>query len=58
MGAPAAQSRDWIYNQTPLFTFSTHPTEDDPRKRPPLPLGLPDDVSVIIYMGMLKHLHE
>ncbi|KAL2755328.1 hypothetical protein ACRALDRAFT_1082395 [Sodiomyces alcalophilus JCM 7366] len=30
-------SRDWIYGQTPLFSFSTHPTEDDPRERPPLP---------------------
>ncbi|KAF3765413.1 hypothetical protein M406DRAFT_220646, partial [Cryphonectria parasitica EP155] len=27
-------SREWIYNQTPLFTFSTHPSEEDPRERP------------------------
>ncbi|KAK4185818.1 hypothetical protein QBC35DRAFT_502879 [Podospora australis] len=26
---------DWIYGQTPQFTVSTHPTEDDPRDRPP-----------------------
>ncbi|ROT35171.1 putative lipoate-protein ligase A [Sodiomyces alkalinus F11] len=30
-------SRDWIYGQTPLFSFSTYPTEDDPRERPSLP---------------------
>ncbi|KAG6359737.1 hypothetical protein INS49_010789 [Diaporthe citri] len=34
-------SRDWIYSQTPLFTFSTHPSEDDPRERPSVPLDLP-----------------
>lgn len=28
------QSRDWIYGQTPRFTFSTTPTEEDPRPRP------------------------
>lgn len=44
----AAQSRDWVYNQTPLFTFSTHPSEDDPRERPPLPRDLPKDVSATI----------
>lgn len=44
----AVQSRDWIYNQTPLFTFSTHPSEDDPRERPPLPHDLPKDVSATI----------
>ncbi|KAG7127021.1 DNA polymerase zeta catalytic subunit like protein [Verticillium longisporum] len=31
------QSRDWLYGQTPLFSFSTRPTEDDPRPRPTLP---------------------
>ncbi|KAI8154379.1 putative lipoate-protein ligase A [Colletotrichum sp. SAR 10_70] len=31
------QSREWIYGQTPLFTFSTHPSEEDDRKRPELP---------------------
>lgn len=40
----SAQSRDWVYGQTPLFTFSTHPTEDDPRERP----SLPGDVSARI----------
>ncbi|KAK7732378.1 hypothetical protein SLS63_005056 [Diaporthe eres] len=41
-------SRDWIYNQTPLFTFSTHPSEDDPRERPSLPLDLPKDFRATI----------
>ncbi|KAI8255421.1 hypothetical protein K4K58_005669 [Colletotrichum sp. SAR11_239] len=33
----ASCSREWIYGQTPLFTFSTHPSEEDDRKRPELP---------------------
>ncbi|KAG8163902.1 hypothetical protein KVR01_005820 [Diaporthe batatas] len=41
-------SQEWIYNQTPLFTFSTHPSEDDPRERPPLPPGLPKDFRATI----------
>ncbi|KHN95507.1 Biotin/lipoate A/B protein ligase [Metarhizium album ARSEF 1941] len=31
------QSKDWIYGQTPRFTFSTHPFEADSRRRPRLP---------------------
>jgi lipoate-protein ligase A len=27
-------SPEWIFGQTPQFTFSTHPTEEDPRERP------------------------
>ncbi|KAL2179758.1 uncharacterized protein P884DRAFT_327603 [Thermothelomyces heterothallicus CBS 202.75] len=34
-------SPDWIFGQTPLFTFSTHPTEDDPRERPEWNRALP-----------------
>jgi lipoate-protein ligase A len=30
-------SREWVYGQTPQFSFSTHPTEADPRNRPALP---------------------
>ncbi|KAL1864694.1 hypothetical protein Daus18300_007496 [Diaporthe australafricana] len=41
-------SRDWIYNQTPQFTFATHPSEDDPRERPTLPLDLPKDFHATI----------
>ncbi|KAI8234191.1 hypothetical protein K4K55_004903 [Colletotrichum sp. SAR 10_96] len=33
----ASCSREWIYGQTPLFTFSTRPSEEDDRKRPELP---------------------
>ncbi|PSS27062.1 hypothetical protein M430DRAFT_14368 [Amorphotheca resinae ATCC 22711] len=35
-------SLDWIYSQTPQFTFSTHATEEDPRERPQLPGDLTD----------------
>ncbi|KAK4235777.1 hypothetical protein C8A03DRAFT_36363 [Achaetomium macrosporum] len=34
-------SPDWIFGQTPQFTFSTHPTEDDPRERPRIEHSLP-----------------
>ncbi|KAI1274486.1 hypothetical protein F5Y07DRAFT_390583 [Xylaria sp. FL0933] len=40
-GVAELRSRDWIYGQTPQFTFSTHPTADDPRPRPDLPIDLP-----------------
>ncbi|KAK4102511.1 hypothetical protein N658DRAFT_447053 [Parathielavia hyrcaniae] len=35
-------SPDWVFGQTPLFTFSTHPTEDDPRERPEMAHKLPE----------------
>lgn len=41
----AHQSLDWKYIQTPQFTFSTFPTDEDPRERPPLPPSLPYSVS-------------
>lgn len=34
------KSKSWIWGQTPKFTFSTHPTEDDPRPRPELPFDV------------------
>ncbi|TEA16883.1 putative lipoate-protein ligase A [Colletotrichum sidae] len=37
-GIRELESRDWIYGQTPLFTFSTHPFEEDARERPTLPV--------------------
>ncbi|KAI0156560.1 hypothetical protein GGR57DRAFT_84985 [Xylariaceae sp. FL1272] len=40
-GVQELRSRDWIYAQTPQFTFSTHPTAEDPRLRPDLPTDLP-----------------
>ncbi|KAI1653640.1 hypothetical protein F4813DRAFT_246705 [Daldinia decipiens] len=42
-GYAELKSLDWIFTQTPQFTFSTHPTEDDPRPRPSLPDDLPPD---------------
>lgn len=48
------QSREWIYNQTPQFTFSTHPSEEDPRDRPALPQGVPSDVSPFLSMQTRK----
>lgn len=35
-------AREWKFGQTPKFTFSTRPTEEDPRERS----GLPFDVSL------------
>lgn len=34
------EGRDWAFGQTPKFTFSTHPTEDDPRERPRRPFNV------------------
>ncbi|KAJ9663945.1 hypothetical protein H2201_005427 [Coniosporium apollinis] len=34
-----AQSLDWTFLQTPQFTFSSHPTEEDDRERPDLPVA-------------------
>lgn len=42
-------SLEWKYIQTPQFTFSTFPFEDDPRPRPPLPSSLPPSVSFALY---------
>ncbi|OAL70637.1 hypothetical protein A7D00_4965 [Trichophyton violaceum] len=33
-GIQELHSLEWKYNQCPQFTFSTHPTEEDPRPRP------------------------
>ncbi|KAI0901381.1 hypothetical protein F4806DRAFT_191867 [Annulohypoxylon nitens] len=40
-GYAELRSPEWIYTQTPQFTFSTHPTSEDSRPRPPLPATLP-----------------
>ncbi|CAJ2510810.1 Uu.00g064350.m01.CDS01 [Anthostomella pinea] len=42
-GVAELKSLDWIYTQTPQFTFSTHATESDPRPRPALPPSLPPE---------------
>ncbi|KAI0518375.1 hypothetical protein F5B22DRAFT_600964 [Xylaria bambusicola] len=39
-GVAELRSRDWVYAQTPQFTFSSHPTAEDPRPRPDLPADL------------------
>jgi lipoate-protein ligase A len=41
-GYEELQSRDWIYGQTPKFTFSTFPYEEDPRERPQLDFDVGD----------------
>ncbi len=41
------QSTDWIYNQTPQFILSSHPCDEDPRERPPLPPTLPSSVCLL-----------
>ena len=43
-GVSELRSRDWIYAQTPQFTFSSHPTAEDPRPRPDLPTDLPSSL--------------
>lgn len=35
---------EWIFGQTPQFTFSTHPTKEDPRTRPEVTHELPYNV--------------
>ena len=35
------RSAEWLYGQTPQFTFSTFSTPEDPRPRPPLPPQIP-----------------
>ncbi|KAJ5748124.1 uncharacterized protein N7511_009820 [Penicillium nucicola] len=40
-GIAELRSLDWKYIQTPQFTFSTYPIEEDPRERPSLPPSLP-----------------
>ncbi|KAL9480963.1 hypothetical protein ACSS6W_005749 [Trichoderma asperelloides] len=39
-GYQELKSKSWIWGQTPKFTFSTHPTEEDSRPRPELPFDL------------------
>ncbi|KAJ5585206.1 Biotin/lipoate A/B protein ligase [Penicillium hispanicum] len=51
-GIAELQSLEWKYTQTPQFTFSTYPIEEDPRERPPLPPSLPPSTRVFLR---LKH---
>ncbi|ORY56100.1 uncharacterized protein BCR38DRAFT_119936 [Pseudomassariella vexata] len=52
-GYEELKSPKWIYEQTPRFTFATHPTEEDPRERPDLPDYLPKDfkASLVVRHG-------
>ncbi|KAK3392597.1 hypothetical protein B0T20DRAFT_421661 [Sordaria brevicollis] len=45
-GMDELTSVPWIYGQTPQFTFSSRPTEDDPRERPPLDLDVQSDFNL------------
>ncbi|KFY31417.1 hypothetical protein V493_01124 [Pseudogymnoascus sp. VKM F-4281 (FW-2241)] len=47
-GVKELMSEDWIYLQTPQFTFSSHPTEEDPRERPLRPCYVPAAASVLV----------
>ncbi|KAL3472774.1 hypothetical protein BJX99DRAFT_249409 [Aspergillus californicus] len=51
-GVEELRSLEWKYTQTPQFTFSTYPIEEDPRERPTLPASLPSSTRVFLR---LKH---
>ncbi|KAL4781883.1 hypothetical protein BJX76DRAFT_334135 [Aspergillus varians] len=51
-GLDELRSLEWKYTQTPQFTFSTYPFEEDPRERPALPPSLPASTRVFLR---LKH---
>ncbi|KAL4956966.1 hypothetical protein BDW69DRAFT_59079 [Aspergillus filifer] len=51
-GLDELRSLEWKYTQTPQFTFSTYPIEEDPRERPALPSPLPPSTRVFLR---LKH---
>ncbi|KAL4921563.1 hypothetical protein BDW62DRAFT_112945 [Aspergillus aurantiobrunneus] len=51
-GLDELRSLEWKYTQTPQFTFSTYPIEEDPRERPALPPSLPLSTRVFLR---LKH---
>ncbi|KAL4808515.1 hypothetical protein BDV18DRAFT_100844 [Aspergillus unguis] len=47
-GVDELRSLEWKYTQTPQFTFSTYPIEEDPRERPALPSALPPSTKVFL----------
>ncbi|KAL2857779.1 hypothetical protein BJY01DRAFT_114937 [Aspergillus pseudoustus] len=55
MGLDELTSLEWKYTQTPQFTFSTFPIEEDPRERPALPSSLPTSVRSTRIFLRLKH---
>ncbi|KAM0293938.1 hypothetical protein ACHAQK_007113 [Fusarium lateritium] len=48
-GYSELQSRDWIYGQTPRFTFSTFPYAEDPRERPQLDFDASDNLTKLRF---------
>ncbi|KAI0843593.1 hypothetical protein F5Y06DRAFT_255326 [Hypoxylon sp. FL0890] len=59
-GYAELKSPEWIYTQTPQFTFSTHSTDEDPRPRPPLPEEVPPDfrATMTIRHGQVTDVSE
>lgn len=49
-GIAELRSLEWKYTQTPRFTFSTYPIEEDPRERPPLPSSLPSTTRAFLRL--------
>jgi lipoate-protein ligase A len=49
-GIVELRSLEWKYTQTPRFTFSTYPIEEDPRERPPLPSSLPSSTRAFLRL--------
>ncbi|KAI1457937.1 hypothetical protein F4805DRAFT_160928 [Annulohypoxylon moriforme] len=59
-GYAELKSPEWIYTQTPQFTFSTHPTSEDPRPRPPLPGAVPPSLraTMTVRHGQITDVSE
>ncbi|KAI9801406.1 MAG: hypothetical protein M1825_003385 [Sarcosagium campestre] len=49
-GLDELKSLDWIYLQTPQFSFSTYSHDEDPRQRPTLPVDLPHSTRVFLVV--------
>ncbi|OJJ02917.1 hypothetical protein ASPVEDRAFT_133361 [Aspergillus versicolor CBS 583.65] len=47
-GLDELRSLEWKYRQTPQFTFSTYPIEEDPRERSVLPPSLPSSTRIFL----------
>ncbi|OAX83388.1 hypothetical protein ACJ72_02249 [Emergomyces africanus] len=47
-GIKELHSLEWKYCQSPQFTFSTYPTDEDPRPRPPLPSNIPSSTRLFL----------
>ncbi|KAL7943743.1 hypothetical protein V8C42DRAFT_328338 [Trichoderma barbatum] len=54
-GYEELQSKSWIWGQTPRFTFSTHPTQEDPRPRPELPFDL--NMNLLAKHGVIEEMN-